>query len=102
MTQTDIINTFQDICESLLKLLNKHKVLTIWKSAGRPIKPFTCPLCLSFWIGLIFTFVYNQFTFVNLLYILIIAINNDIISDLYLLLKGTIQKIIFTLQNYVL
>lgn len=93
ITQTDFIQSIKKFLLFIIELCST-KLANIWKSVGCPMPPFDCALCCSFWTGVIFTFVNSQFTFVNLGLLLLISLFADVISDIFLLIKGTIQKIL--------
>lgn len=98
ITQTDFVRSIKKLILFIIKLYNV-KLANIWEKAGQPMPPFDCALCCSFWIGVIFTFVNSQFTFVNLILILLISLFSDVIADGFLLTKGAAQKILSKLEQ---
>lgn len=101
ITQTDFVESIKKLILFIIKLYNV-KLANIWEKAGQPMPPFDCALCASFWTGIIFTFVNSEFTFVNLILILLISLFSDVIADGFLLTKGSIQKLLINIQEKLL
>lgn len=62
-------------------------------------KPWSCSLCLTFWLSIIYTFVTNQFTLVNLVYICILSLLSSNISELLMQLKDLLSWIQMKINN---
>ena len=45
----------------------------ICKGIGRPVKPFECSLCMTFWIGLIFLILTAQLSLINVLMVCLLS-----------------------------
>lgn len=58
------------------------------------LKPLTCSLCLTFWVGLIYLLITSQFSILMLGYVCLLAFLSPIIGDILVLLKDVINKII--------
>ena len=56
--------------------------------------PFTCSLCTSFWVGLIYLLITSQFTMAMLGYVCLLAFLTPIIGDILVMIKDVINKII--------
>lgn len=58
------------------------KILKIPANRNISLKPFDCSLCASFWAGLIYICILNQFTFVNLFFVTLFSFLSKPISML--------------------
>lgn len=86
----DISGFISSIKSFISKKLTNNKIDTINFS----FKPFDCSYCMSFWIGLIYVIVTNEFTFLNLLYVCLIPMFTDFIRQTLLLMKDLLNKLI--------
>ena len=62
-------------------------------------KPFSCSLCLTFWLSIIYILVTNQFTLVNLVYICILALLSSNISEALMQIKDFIAWLQMKINN---
>ena len=69
------------------------KIFTKLPYNGWHFKPFSCSLCSSWWAGLIYIIVINQFSLLNVFIVLIMAYFNFIITDAIILVKTIINKL---------
>lgn len=81
-------------------------IISGWISNGqikRPmsIKPFSCSLCMTFWLSLIYIIVVNQFSVWMVLYILLLCYVTPIENQLFTLLKGLITKFLDWIGNII-
>lgn len=58
------------------------------------LKPLSCSLCMSFWVGLIYLLITSQFTMIMIGYVCLLAFLSPIIGDIFILLKDILNKII--------
>lgn len=59
-------------------------------------KPFSCSLCMSFWVGLIYLLVINELSFISFLVLILFCANTkNILHGIY-----TIQDFIECILNY--
>lgn len=58
------------------------------------LKPLTCSLCLSFWVGLFYLLITSQFTILMIGYVCLLAFLSPIIGDILVMIKDAINKII--------
>ena len=63
-------------------------------------KPFSCALCCTFWIGLIYICVTDTFTFLNLALVCIAAASASILSNSLVLIRELFNKIIEKLTKW--
>lgn len=56
-------------------------------------KPFSCSLCMTFWIGLIWISIFD-FTLFNLLFVTIFAMMSEEITQILLTIKYLIHRLI--------
>lgn len=61
-------------------------------------KPFNCSLCSTFWLGLIYTIIYSEFTLVNFCIVSLFAAFSEEITNTILIIKQLISKV----QNLVI
>lgn len=88
------ISGFVDTIKSLIsKLLTNSK----FNTTNFRIRPFDCSFCMTFWVGLVYILVTQQFTLVTLALILIMSFITEPLHQLLLLIKDLILKII----NYI-
>lgn len=69
-----------------------ESMLSRWR--GKPcrlIKPFSCSLCMSFWIGLIY--ILFNFSLFNLFLLTLIVTNAEQITNMLVLFRMLINKI---------
>ena len=55
-------------------------------------KPFSCSLCMTFWIGL-FYIVFIDFSLLNLLFVCLVAALSENISKMLVIIKGFISEV---------
>lgn len=74
------------------------RILTNGKlsSSNFTLKPFDCSLCMTFWSGLIYLFVVNNVSILNIMILLLISISTPLIQDVIrtmidLMTKGVIK-----------
>lgn len=60
------------------------RILTNGKlsSANFALKPFDCSLCMTFWSGLIYLFIVNNVSILNIMILLLISISTPLIQDI--------------------
>ena len=63
-------------------------------------KPFSCALCSTFWIGLIYICVTDTFTFVNLALVCIAAASASLLSNSLVLIRELLNKLIEKLTKW--
>lgn len=73
----------------------------IWKYAfgSRPyqpfsMKPFDCPLCLSWWSGILYLILTHSFSFPSLGFVALVSFLTTVEKDLLLLIRDILVKII--------
>lgn len=86
----DLSGLMTDIKLFISKWLTKDKIA----SSQFRLKPFDCSFCMTFWSGLIYTIVTNEFTLVNLLIILLLSFFTEPFKQLLLLFKDLLIKLI--------
>lgn len=63
-------------------------------------KPFSCALCCTFWIGLIYICVTDTFTFLNLALVCIAAASASLLSNSLVLIRELLNKLIEKLTKW--
>lgn len=58
------------------------------------IKPFSCSLCSSFWLNLIYIIATGLFSIPMVVYILFLSWMTPVVNDIFTLVKQTILKIL--------
>lgn len=56
-------------------------------------KPFSCSLCMCFWMGLLWLVVQSQFTLFNVMVVCLIAAFSEQITNAIIILKQLIAKL---------
>lgn len=83
------------IIEELERILGK------WLKAKIIIpKPFSCSLCLTWWIGLLYLLVYGCFTIDYIAYVALLSFLTQIIYNVIILLRDMINKAIQLIYKY--
>ena len=80
--------------EMVKRLYNKYIKVGDYHTLIPKLKPFTCSLCLSFWVGLIYLLITRQFTILMIGYVCLLAFLSPIIGDILVMIKDVINKII--------
>lgn len=82
------LTTATDTITSLVRMiLTKGKFHTPME-----LKPFTCALCMSHWVNVIYFLALGQFTILNYLYILVLALFTNVIRELFIKIISKIQQ----------
>lgn len=63
-------------------------------------KPFSCSLCMCWWVGIIYLIIIKSFTLPMLCYLAILSFFTTIIKDFLFLLKDLIGKLIDIIYKY--
>ena len=63
-------------------------------------KPFSCALCCTFWIGLIYICVTDSFSFLNLALVCIAAASASLLSNSLVLIRELLNKLIEKLTKW--
>lgn len=77
-----------------------ESMLSRWR--GKPcrlIKPFSCSMCMSFWIGLIY--VLFNFSLFNLFMLTLIVTNAEQITNMLVLFRMLVNRVLDTIATYV-
>lgn len=79
-------------------------IISGWLTNGRikkpiMIKPFSCSLCMTFWLSLIYVIVMNQFSIPMLAYCCLVAFLTPVFNDLLVFVRETLKSILCTLNN---
>ena len=81
---------------SVKRLISKWLTKNQIETDSFRIRPFDCSYCMTFWCTLLFIIVTGQFTFLNLLLVIIITHLTDVTRQTMLLIKDLLLKIINT------
>lgn len=63
------------------------------------LRPFDCSYCMTFWCLLIYILINQQFTFVNILLLILITHFTDVTKQVLLLIKDLAIKLINTVYE---
>ena len=80
--------------EMVKRLYNKYIKVGDYHTLIPKLKPLTCSLCLTFWVGLIYLIETSQLTILMIGYVCLLAFLSPIIGDIFILLKDILNKII--------
>ena len=81
---------------SIKRLISKWLTKNQIETDSFRIRPFDCSYCMTFWCTLLFIIVTGQFTFLNLLFVIIVTHLTDVTRQTMLLIKDLLLKIINT------
>ena len=72
----------------------------IWSILYNPItynnwslKPFDCPLCLTFWVGLIYLFINKDITLLNITIVCLYSLFQPVINNILIIIKELLIKL---------
>lgn len=79
-------------------------IISGWLTNGqikKPItlKPFSCSLCMTFWLSLIYVIIMNSFSLPMVGYICLIAFLTPIFNDIMVFVRETLKTIIIKLNK---
>ena len=80
--------------EMVKRLYNKYIKVGDYHTLIPKLKPLTCSLCLTFWVGLIYLLITSQFTITMIGYVCLLAFLTPIIGDILVMIKDVLNKII--------
>ena len=89
-----IIDLSGFVDEMVKRLYYKYIKVGDYHTLIPKLKPFTCSLCMSFWVGLIYLLITSQFTITMIGYVCLLAFLTPIIGDILVMLKDIINKVI--------
>lgn len=67
-----------------------------------PLKPFDCSLCMTFWVGLIWCFGTAHFQLYHILFVCLMSMLSEQISNMLRLLRMMLQKVEDMIFNYLM
>ena len=77
-----------------------EKILSKWLKAKVLIpKPFSCSLCISWWIGLLYLLIYGKFTIIWIGYVALLSLLTTTIYNGLLMIRDLLNKIIDWVYN---
>ena len=85
----DILHFWDDFSKIISGLITKGKVHKVFCE-----KPCGCSTCMSFWTNIIYMFVSGNFSVLNILIIIVLAMFTHEIGGLIFMLKSWIDKLI--------
>ena len=62
-------------------------------------KPFSCSTCMTWWTGLVYLLIVNQFTFINLLFLALICCCTRVTLHLIYAITGFFDRLIFLFEH---
>lgn len=84
-----VIQSMEEGLQKWLKMPNKAHVP----------KPFSCSLCSTFWLGLIYLLGTAQFSFMGVAYVCFLSSMTPVILMLINLVKGILMKVIVVVED---
>ena len=85
----DVLHFWDDFSKLISGLITKGKVHKVFCE-----KPCGCSTCMSFWTNLIYMFVSGNFSVLNILIIIVLAMFTQELGGLILMLKSWIDALI--------
>lgn len=85
----DILHFWDDFSKIISGLITKGKVHKVFCE-----KPCGCSTCMSFWTNIIYMFVSGNFSVLNILIVIVLAMFTTEIGGLIFMLKSWIDKLI--------
>lgn len=82
----DLSGVVDSLSEWLWKKMYKKVPYNGWKIP----KPFSCSLCSTFWVGIIYLLVTHTFSWFMLLYVALLAFMTPVISTTLILIKDSL------------
>lgn len=89
-----IIDLSGFVDEMVKRLYYKYIKVGDYHTLMPRLKPLTCSLCLSFWVGIIYLLITSQFTIMMIGYVCLLAFLSPIIGDILVMIKDVLNKII--------
>ena len=89
-----IIDISGFVDEIVKRIYDKYIKVGDYHTLLPKLKPFTCSLCSTFWIGLIYLLITSQFNILMIGYVCLLAFLTPIIGDIFILVKDALNKII--------
>lgn len=89
-----IIDLSGFVDEMVKRLYYKYIKVGDYHTLIPKLKPLTCSLCLSFWVGLIYLLITSQFSILMIGYVCLLSFLTPIIGDILIMIKDVINKII--------
>lgn len=82
----DLSGVVDSISEGIWKWLHPNIRYNGWRIP----KPFSCSLCSTFWIGLIYLWLTGTFSWFMLLYVALLSFSTPVIANVLILLKDSL------------
>lgn len=89
-----IIDISGFVDEIVKRIYDKYIKVGDYHTLLPKLKPFTCSLCSTFWIGLIYLLITSQFNILMIGYVCLLAFLTPIIGDIFIMVKDALNKII--------
>lgn len=89
-----IIDLSGFVDEMVKRLYYKYIKVGDYHTLIPKLKPLTCSLCMTFWVGLIYLLITSQFNLVMIGYVCLLAFLSPIIGDILIMIKDVLNKII--------
>ena len=85
--------------EIVSRLYNKYVGAGDYHHILPKLKPFSCSLCMTFWVGLIYLLITHSFTIPYIAFVCLLAFLTPVTGDFLTLIKDTLTKIITKLYE---
>lgn len=89
-----LIIDLSDFIPTLKRFISKRLTNNKITTDEFSLKPFDCSFCMTFWILLSYLLIIGQFTFVNLLWLILLTYLTDVTKQFMILLKDLLNKLI--------
>lgn len=89
----DLSGAVEDMVEPFLAKVFKQPSV-------RLKKPFSCSLCTTFWLGLLYIAIYGHFTLPYIAYVCLLAWMTPVTKDILILLREFILKALDAISIY--
>ena len=84
--------------DELKLFISSHLTRGKIKTTNFDLKPFTCSLCLTFWVGIGYLLFTSQFTIINLLIICMLSFLTPVVKDLLFIMRDGLTYLINKLR----
>lgn len=85
----DVLHFWDEISKIISRIITKGKV-----EKSFDLKPFSCSTCMSFWTNILYMFITGNFSFLNVLIIIVLAMLAPELGGLIFMFKSWLAALI--------
>lgn len=99
------INIIVVILIDILDIPTEFLFKPIWRLTtklpykGWSFKPFSCSLCTAWWLGLLYIIITHNFSILNIMIVLLLAVFNSVINDIINIVKEYWARLVNKILN---